>query len=75
MDATIANNDGLLSCLIGKGADLNSAANSKDGDTPLIYAAKNNMEKIVTILTENGADLNLKNRHGSTALISAALKG
>ncbi len=43
-------------------------ARSVAGDTPLIVAAKNGHLEIMKKLVENGAEVNLANDHGNTAL-------
>lgn len=47
----------------------------RDFNTPLILAAVNGHLSIVEILLEHGADLNAKNRQGSTALELSCRKG
>ncbi|MHC4540586.1 MAG: ankyrin repeat domain-containing protein [Planctomycetota bacterium] len=59
--------------LIAKGADVN--AKNKDGDTPLIEAAKGADLEIVKLLVAGGADVNAKGNNGVTPLQNAARYG
>lgn len=59
--------------LIAKGADVN--AKNRDGDTPLIEAAKGVNKELVELLVASGADVNAKGRDGLTALDNAARQG
>ena len=61
-----------LDLLVNAGADLN-APRFATGDTPLIYVCKDEVK--VKILIRKGADVNAKNRDGSTALMHAADNG
>ena len=61
-----------LDLLVNAGADLN-APRFATGDTPLMYVCKDDIK--VKILTRKGADVNAKNRDGSTALMRAAYSG
>ncbi len=45
----------------------------KEGNTPLILAARAGETDIVSLLLEHGADVNAQNQQGHTALISALL--
>jgi len=55
---------------------LNPAAQLKSsGDTPLHYAAQGGQLETIDILKENGADLNIVNHHGWSALVYAATDG
>ncbi|MEP7354760.1 MAG: ankyrin repeat domain-containing protein, partial [Acidobacteriota bacterium] len=42
-----------------------------DGDTPLMFAAANDKSSVVDALVAAGADINLKNKKGDSALIFA----
>lgn len=42
-----------------------------EGDTPLMWAAENGLSEIAVLLLQNGAEVNLKNNEGMTALDSA----
>ena len=53
--------------LIDLGVDVN--AKSSSGDTPLMYAAMNNYNKVVETYIKNKADVNAVNNNGDTALI------
>ncbi|MEM9687586.1 MAG: ankyrin repeat domain-containing protein [Bacteroidota bacterium] len=58
--------------LVDMGADVNEA--SKNGITPLMYAARYNKVDILNLLIENGANLKAKNpKNGFTALRYAEL--
>ena len=57
---------GILSSLVTKGANLNTSRNDKR--TPLMEASSKNDEKQVTWLIEHGADVNLQDEDGGTAL-------
>jgi len=48
---------------------------NKNGDTPLMLAAKNGEAKAVQVLLALGADPDLKKRDGNTALMLAAIYG
>lgn len=59
--------------LIANGADVN--AQNRDGDTPLIEAAKGADKELVELLVASGADVNAKGRDDLTALDNAAQQG
>jgi len=63
--------------LLAAGADVNSRATFKAGDTyritPLMNAVVGKNLRIVKLLTEHGADLDLQDSNGMTALIHAVL--
>lgn len=66
---TIAREDDWASFLISKGADPNLAA--KNGDTPLMVAARVGYEDAIGWLLAAGARVDAENRMGETALIAA----
>ena len=55
---------------IDKGAHINSI---KDGWIALLYASANGYLDIVTYLIEIGADINVQENYGNTALIYASI--
>ena len=63
--------------LLAKGADVNSRATFSAGNTykitPLMNAVVGGNIKIVKLLAEHGADLDLQDSNGITALIHAVL--
>jgi hypothetical protein len=63
----------IIQYLIDKGVDVNQIRN---GISPLIYVStkvgKTDLSVIVTLLLENGADINYQDESGNTALIAAA---
>jgi ankyrin repeat protein len=60
-----------LKTLIKDGADVNKR-DDLTGDTPLMYVASSSDRWCLKILLEAGADVNLPNMHGITALMRAA---
>ena len=60
----------ILSCLIGIGADVNARTNN--GVTPLMIAAEEGHINGVTSLVKCGANVDLQDRYGNTALHYAA---
>ena len=52
--------------LLSEGEDINCA--DSDGWTPLIYAAIHNRPRILSVLIENGANLNLKSKVEDTLI-------
>merc|ERR1740128_614684 len=69
----------IFAFLLDNGADMSSLNNVEDGYTPMIFAIKSyfkdNMTAInlIHILLDHGADINLRNEYGRTALMSLAL--
>lgn len=59
--------------LVESKADVN--AERDDGETPLFMAARNGRHKIVNILAQNGANINLKINDDLSPLNLAALHG
>ena len=63
-------NTEILTELLEFEADVNIA--DKDGNTPLIYAIKNNISyKIIELLLQNGADVDLEDKNRITPLLLA----
>lgn len=60
----------ILSCLIGIGADVNARTNN--GVTPLMIAAEEGHINAVTSLVKCGANVDLQDKYGNTALHYAA---
>ena len=56
----------VLSCLIKNGADVNACTN--DNCTPLMRASKKGLVNVVTLLIEHGANVELQDENGKTAL-------
>jgi ankyrin repeat protein len=52
--------------LLSQGADIN--AKNEIGQTPLIWALKNDQIEVAELLLAKGVDVNLKNRQGRTAI-------
>ena len=64
----------ILSCLLENGADINAMKNIH-GFTPLMMAARYNHLAAVTFLMDQGADANLQDKKGYTALHYVAMCG
>ena len=60
----------VLSCLLENGADVNKGAN--DNCTPLMIASRNGNVNNVACLIRHGADIDLQDKFGRTALYCAA---
>ena len=79
--AAFSGNTDVVSILLGKGAlpvgDVSTLddADNKFGVTPLIVAAEENQYRIVNYLIDAGADLEITERHGHTALTRAGYHG
>ena len=56
----------VFSCLLEKGADINACLN--DGMTPLMIAAEDSLVNVVTFLIKQGANVDLQDNYGKTAL-------
>ena len=56
----------ILRCLIENGADINKGRN--DNQTPLMVAAEKGHVSVATFLIERGADVDLQDENGNTAL-------
>ena len=65
----------ILSCLVENGADINAAANSVRGHTPLMFAVHESHIDAVNYLLDQGADVNVQQGSGYTALHIAAANG
>ncbi len=63
----------IIQLLLNAGADLNKPA--QNGDTPLLYAVKNNNPSITKQLIAAGADVNKQDTLGKTALMIATMNG
>jgi len=63
----------LIQRLLAAGADIN--ATTKDGCTPLLYAALLGHVEVVQFLLAAGADINATDKDGSTSLLYAASSG
>lgn len=61
---------GFVKKIIEYGADVNEQSN---GMSPLMYAARYNKVEILKILISSGANINVKENHGFTALKYAEL--
>ena len=57
--------------LISKGADVNYKSEPK-GDFPLLVCARKGYDEMAALLINSGADVNLANNYGTTALMAAA---
>ncbi len=63
----VAKNSEVIEFLLKNGLDVN--AQDKFGNTPIFYASENQRElKPLMTLVENGANVNIKNNEGATAL-------
>ena len=60
--------------MIDRGANVNSIENTH-GFSPLIIAVNNNFPNIVKFLMEKGADPNIKDKKGETAIVWAKKRG
>lgn len=58
---------------LGEGADVN--CRDKNGLTPLIWAAIQGHEEVVSLLLDRGGDLEAKNHNGDTTLMWASIMG
>ena len=59
--------------MIQNGADVNAADN--DGNTPLMHSVISENVKVIEILIENGANIEVKNAEGKTAYELAQEQG
>jgi len=66
--ATGKNNEEIILRLLKEGADINARDHS--GDTPLVYALRNQRFEIAKLLLEKGADVNIKDDIKATAMSS-----
>ena len=58
---------GIIKLMLQAGAHV--IRQDRGGDTPLHDAAKNNLNKVVQTLSDQGVDQNLKKRHNSMHLM------
>ncbi len=72
--ASTFGNDDLVSNIIAADSTKVDTPN-KDGVTPLMYAAKNGNDSIVSLLITNGADVNAQDKDEKTPLMYAAKNG
>ncbi|MCW7460208.1 ankyrin repeat domain-containing protein [Leptospira bandrabouensis] len=72
--AVLVKNEMMVQELISLGSDIN-CADSLEGQTPLILAARDGSLEIVKILLKNKANPNLKNKKGQSALSLALDSG
>lgn len=71
--SAVTGNADVASLLVKAGADVNMR--DKDGKTPLMVAVLNNHEKLVQLLSEKGADHQVKNEYGAGVLDMAKAFG
>lgn len=74
-DAARDGDESAVKELLGKGADINSTGGGTIDYSPLMWAAGNGNIGIMRLLLERGADPNLRNGRGVTALLPAAQDG
>ena len=67
IDATQRGYERLVGSLIDEGIDVNEART--DGSTPILWTSLRNDLAIVTILLQSGADPNIPDENGETALL------
>ena len=65
----------ILNCLAENGSDINAATNYVPGLTPLMFAVQESHIDAVNYLLDQGADVDLQQESGYTALHVAAAKG
>ncbi len=63
----------MISSLLKRGVDVNCL--SRDGYTPIIYAALSGQKETVLFLIRNGADIHIKNKKNGTCLHAACRNG
>lgn len=63
----------IATSILDAGADVN--ANSGGGNTALMEAGHKGLTKVVELLLQRGAKLDIQNKYGETALIVSSLEG
>ena len=63
----------IMRCLLENGADVNARVSVDDNSTPLMIAAVSSQRDAVTFLVERGANVDLRDEDGFTALHCACL--
>lgn len=71
--SSLLNMANFYSIYLEKGADIEQKRPCGDDDTPLNYAAYLRRDKIVTVLLDHGADVNIVNKRGYTPLLLAVM--
>lgn len=71
IEASAAGNVQEIQRLLSLGVNVNCVSRALDKSTPLIWAVAQRREKAVTALLAAGADPNLRDAHGKTALFYA----
>jgi ankyrin repeat protein len=74
-DAAREGNDLAVRNLVNRGVDINMTGGGTLDFSPLMWAAEENNIEMMTLLLDNGADPNLRNRRGMSALLLAAKNG
>ncbi|KAJ0400951.1 hypothetical protein ATCC90586_007612 [Pythium insidiosum] len=71
-EAALRGHDGVIRLLVGAGADANASKGHEFAEMPLNWAARQCHRDAILALIEAGADVNLQNMYGHTALHDAA---
>ncbi len=71
LDAVIGNDNGKVSDLILKGANINTR--QPDGWTPLLFAVFNKNFELAKLLIEKGADVNAQDYHAGISVLMRAV--
>ena len=72
LEATMSNNYHACKVFLAMGADLGSrGAHNQFTDTPLHFAARNNLDELCRLFLDEGADINLSNAKGETPMSCA----
>lgn len=74
-DAAREGNELAVRNLVNRGVDINMTGGGTLDFSPLMWAAEENNIEMMTLLLEKGADPNLRNRRGMSALLLAAKNG